>query len=355
MKNDQFNPNNRNDLYNYKKNDQFKPRFKKLHLIRTGGNIQSQFVEYTGFVPTADYIQKYLVSILHGYFDGFGLDESLKPPVDSSNMTLNRIKEIAKIIDQNVTGQPDISEYDDFEERVKLVALSPFETSETLMRYVDEDWKGFILLGYGSGNANIEGCKYSIIDSNSKPLGKCTDSGNKEVFFDKHPCRGFFVDELGNIVWCDKRDAGKFNVIDFVHYANVKNKYVIVTSQVTRGIYDFEYETGLNLIRAGVIPGADMSIPEAQVKLSYILGHLVIVNYKEFMKSILENKYNISNQEVILRVQDMISEYQIVSACMLAGCEFRTRDSKKRYEDLMNELGKPIYIYGENPFWNREC
>ena len=48
---------------------------------------------------------------------------------------------------------------------------------------------------------------------------------------------------------------------------------VAVTSQVPLESYDAEYESGRKLLEAGGIPCGDLSFSDAQVKLSYILGH----------------------------------------------------------------------------------
>jgi hypothetical protein len=48
---------------------------------------------------------------------------------------------------------------------------------------------------------------------------------------------------------------------------------VAVTSQVPLEDYDAEYESGLALLEAGGVPCGDLPLADAQVKLSYLLGH----------------------------------------------------------------------------------
>lgn len=257
-------------------------KLKTLYLIRTGGTIESEKIPGRGFVPTGDFVKGYLSEELkRDYFD-----EDLNPypslKKDSSVMILDdwfwvgeKIKEITKCeIDKN------------FDLKVKPVLCNPFLRTADY-KQVFESASGIVLLGYGAGNANI-------LENN------------------------------------------EFSIMPALNCAKEVKKLVVVTSQVPMDDYDFEYETGGKLLyldsenksEFGAIPSGKLSFPEAQVKLSYLLGHQDIV--KETAK-----KYK-------------LDDYLLLKAAFLAGVEFRTEESKNTYfTEIMKDKIKPI---DEDPF-----
>jgi len=325
---------------------------RRLHVIATGGTIDSKREAGKGFTPSGDFVKSYISAQLKNYYGDLSTNDISKA-VDSSNMHLDRWREVAEIIDNEIAhdGKSDKTGFDD---KIRVLYLSPFETSQDLLEQAKGRWSGFVLLGYGSGNGNIEGCRDSKIDEKhpSFPLGYCgyldrqiglgtlpTEGFDPTPYFGNHPCRGFSIPDFKP---CPNRSpGGAHNVIEFIHVARALGKFVILGSQVVRGPCDFEYETGRNLIRAGAIPAADMSVAEAQVKLSYVLGH------RDAIAGTVD-KLAASGHHAVA------SEHQLVSACLLAGTRFRHEAAQDRYFRLMADLGHPVYLLQENPFVFRQ-
>jgi L-asparaginase/Glu-tRNA(Gln) amidotransferase subunit D len=318
-------------------------KIKNLIVIPTGGTIDSQFEEGKGFCPTGNLVISYLTAELQQYYEEI-TTSSLNPSVDSSNMTMKRWQEIAQKIDRYT---PDGCESDlyGFDPGVKIIYLNPFISEDDYNYYLNAA-NGIVILGYGSGNGNIECCEHSKIDNDQ--IGYCANP-QKASFaqecaevFTIHPCAGHRIREDNSqeksteiLSPCAGRSCkNACNTTEFVAKCFLLKKYVVMCSQAPAGPCDFEYQTGLNLIRAGAIPGADMSIAEAHTKLSYILGHM------EYM------------EEKIRQLNDRknISLYQVVCSSMLAGVSFRSEQSRTRYLKLMEDIGRPVVHLAENPF-----
>jgi hypothetical protein len=202
-------------------------RIKRLHLIKTGGTIDSKYVAGRGFVPIGDYVASYVTGQLGQYYSELST-HSIRNPVDSSNMSIGQWKEVARIIDKDVTGNGAQSDYEGFDERVRIVHLSPFETTADLIDMAKGSWNGFVLLGYGSGNGNISCCRFSRSDDSGTPERCCFQEESRETggpsgfdptkYFAAHPCGGFAITPANPNEWCPvrRRDlGGSHSVVEF--------------------------------------------------------------------------------------------------------------------------------------------
>jgi L-asparaginase/Glu-tRNA(Gln) amidotransferase subunit D len=147
---------------------------------------------------------------------------------------------------------------------VKIVTTDPFKRLSDYRREC-EGLRGVIFAGYGGGNVTID----SRTDHNLIPL-------IKELVGSDVP--------------------------------------VILTSQVPLGPADYIYKNGYDAIAAGAISGVDLSLPECQVRASYLLGH------ENDIKRMAE-KCNRSFMEAF--------EWLFMS-----GTKFRTSKSRRMYETL---------------------
>jgi hypothetical protein len=298
-------------------------------------------------VPIGDHVASYVAGQLGQYYSELST-HSIRNPVDSSNMSIGQWKEVARIIDRDVTRSSAVSDYEGFNERVRIVHLSPFETTADLVEMAKGSWAGFVLLGYGSGNGNILCCRFSRLAENGNPE-RCSfpedSSGaggpgafDRSKYFTGHPCGSFSALPLDQEDWCPVRigDLGtSHSVVEFVRLAVALGKHVVLSSQVPFGPADIEYEAGRMLIRAGAIPAADLSPAEAQVKLSYVLGHLAQVR---------------DTVEKMQAAGVAMTERQLVTACMLAGCRFRKKLSEEDYLNICSAQGLPLALLSQNPF-----
>ena len=86
-----------------------------------------------------------------------------------------------------------------------------------------------------------------------------------------------------------------------------------LTSQVALGQADFVYENAWEAIKAGAISGVDLSIPEIQIRLSYLLGH---------------------RQQIEAYCQSHGATFmEVVEWLFMSGMKFRTRRSRRKYEE----------------------
>ena len=87
---------------------------------------------------------------------------------------------------------------------------------------------------------------------------------------------------------------------------------IVLTSQVALGPADFIYENAWEAIKAGAIPGVDLSIPEIQIRLSYLMGH----------KAQIEAFCQLHGDSFM----------DVLEWLFLSGMKFRTRRSRRMYE-----------------------
>lgn len=193
-------------------------RLEKLYLLKTGGTIESQKSKKGGLAPKGDFVFEYIKSNFKDYFDRIIKYELFS--LDSSDLSFEEWEGISRKIEKLGLAICDSK----FHKGVKPIFVNPLFSSNDYEELFSLCGDGSILLGYGAGNANTQGkSTRSILN----PLRKAVKQG----------------------------------------------KTVAVTSQVPLELYDAEYESGRKLIEAGGIPCGDLSFSDAQVKLSYLLGH----------------------------------------------------------------------------------
>ncbi len=193
-------------------------RLEDLHLLRTGGTIESSQKKGGGLSPKGHFVPEYIRTSLSGYFDKLHTHDIVA--LDSSNVSYEEWEKLSKAIEKLGLCEADTG----FEKGVKPIFVNPLFTTQDYRKFFNFCGQGAILLGYGAGNANVlEKSPRSILPA--------------------------------------LREAIKGGMV------------VAVTSQVPLESYDAEYESGRKLLEAGGIPCGDLSFSDAQVKLSYILGH----------------------------------------------------------------------------------
>lgn len=89
---------------------------------------------------------------------------------------------------------------------------------------------------------------------------------------------------------------------------------VVLTSQVALGPADFIYENAWEAVVAGAISGVDLSIPEIQIRLSYLMGH--------------KTQIETFCQEHGATFKD------VFEWLFMSGMKFRTHRSRRKYEEL---------------------
>ena len=195
-------------------------RLGHLHLVRTGGTIESQREggSAAGLKPTGDFVWKYVTGSLGEFFHEAHRHDLFA--LDSSNMSYDEWAAIAREVESIGVAQADTR----FDPSVKPVFCNPLFSTLDYRAQFAACGGGAVLAGYGGGNANVRaGSSNSILPALKASV-----------------------------------DAGTF---------------VAVTSQVPLEPYDAEYETGLALLDAGGVPCGDLPLADSQVKLSYLLGH----------------------------------------------------------------------------------
>jgi len=232
----------------------------RLHVVSTGGTIDSEPDEHGILSPGENHALRYLSGKFSTYFRDLSQDPVFA--IDSSDMTFVRMETIARTIASCLQESFNDSLADcHFDHDVRIVYTDPFKTEAQYRTEVDGA-SGIILAGYGGGNINIEK------NSGFSPLSL-----------------------IRNLI-----DSGI---------------PVVLSSQVPRGRSDFLYQNGAEALRAGAIPSVDLSIPECQLRLSFLLGHLDAIT--TFVQS---------SEHLNLTVQDMIDRI------FLSGVKFRNRKSR---------------------------
>lgn len=286
-------------------------KLKKLYFIKTGGTIDSGMSE-TGLKANQNYTYEYLKTLGDKYFDSFEPVIEINPKDSSLFNPSDWMTMISKI------GETGLAESDtQFEWNILDIALSPFLTNEfynLIATEVINNYSGIILLGYGAGNINIFGSSKtkSTYDYALKYKEKF---GEEEYVKQTKYCA---ISLFENIE--------KYNNEHPENY-----KFIIMSSQVPHDCYDFEYESGRIPLYYGTLPSGDLSYPEAQTKLAYILGHkdLLIKTSKE----------------------TGISFEQLVKSCFLSGVKFFRSKNKKIFLDISKkECNCEIKIPKNNVF-----
>lgn len=235
-----------------------------LYVITTGGTIESTFNENGVLSPQQDRLSKFIMT----KFDNPDTKIIYVPAcvIDSSDLTfakmqavIEKVKECFDKIDSESKADVDLA----FDKNVRIIYTDPFKSEEQYRKEIDGA-SAVVIAGYGGGNVNIDGA------SGFSPLG--------------------IIKEIS------------------------EEKPVVLTSQVALGPADFIYENAWEAVVAGAISGVDLSIPEIQIRLSYLMGHKAQIDtYCQ--------KHGTTFKEVF--------EWLFMS-----GMKFRTHRSRRKYEEL---------------------
>ena len=235
-----------------------------LYVITTGGTIESTFNENGVLSPQQDRLSKFIMT----KFDNPDTKIIYVPAcvIDSSDLTfakmtavIKKVKECFDKIDPESKADVDLA----FDKNVRIIYTDPFKSEEQYRKEIDGA-SAVVIAGYGGGNVNIDGA------SGFSPLG--------------------IIKEIS---------------------AEIP---VVLTSQVALGPADFIYENAWEAVVAGAISGVDLSIPEIQIRLSYMMGHKAQIDaYCQ--------KHSVAFKEVF--------EWLFMS-----GMKFRTHRSRRKYEEL---------------------
>ena len=126
-------------------------RLQDLHIIRTGGTIESRR-EAGGngaLKPDGDFVWQFLSDTLGEHFERAHRHDLFA--LDSSNMSFKEWAQVARTIETIGAGRADTR----FDATVKPVYCNPFFTTEDYRAQFAACGGGAILAGYGGGNANV--------------------------------------------------------------------------------------------------------------------------------------------------------------------------------------------------------
>ena len=235
-----------------------------LYVITTGGTIESTFNENGVLSPQQDRLSKFIMT----KFDNPNTKIIYVPAcvIDSSDLpfakikaVIEKVKECFEKIEPESMADVDLA----FDKNVRIIYTDPFKSEEQYRKEIDGA-SAIVIAGYGGGNVNIEEA------SGFSPLG--------------------IIKEIS---------------------AEIP---VVLTSQVALGPADFIYENAWEAVVAGAISGVDLSIPEIQIRLSYLMGH----------KHQIQEYCDIHHAE-FMRVLEWL---------FMSGMKFRTQRSRRKYEGL---------------------
>lgn len=235
-----------------------------LYVITTGGTIESTFNDNGVLSPQQDRLSKFIMT----KFDNPDTKIIYVPAcvIDSSDLTfakmkavIEKVKDCFDKIAPNSKADVDLA----FDKNVRIIYTDPFKSEEQYRKEIDGA-SAVVIAGYGGGNVNIDGA------SGFSPLG--------------------IIKEIS---------------------AEIP---VVLTSQVALGPADFIYENAWEAVVAGAISGVDLSIPEIQIRLSYLMGH----------RSQIE-AYCQEHGATFMEVFEWL---------FMSGMKFRTHRSRRKYEEL---------------------
>ena len=235
-----------------------------LYVITTGGTIESTFNENGVLSPQQDRLSKFIMT----KFDNPDTKIIYVPAcvIDSSDLTfakmkavIEKVKDCFDKIAPNSKADVDLA----FDKNVRIIYTDPFKSEEQYRKEIDGA-SAVVIAGYGGGNVNIDGA------SGFSPLG--------------------IIKEIS---------------------AEIP---VVLTSQVALGPADFIYENAWEAIVAGAISGVDLSIPEIQIRLAYLMGHRPQIE-----------AYCQEHGATFMEVFEWL---------FMSGMKFRTHRSRRKYEEL---------------------
>lgn len=294
----------------YKVADDKRTTLDKLYFIKTGGTIDSGD-SGGGLSANRNYTIQYLENLKTDYFREFETipinpkDSSFFNPADWTKM----LNEIAK------TSLSDADQ--NFDWNILTVIQSPFQTKEIYGLLAEElirKYSGAVILGYGAGNVNI--------------IGSCKTESTRE--YSIKFAKTFGASEL--------ETQKKFSLISFLEEVERHNsessenyKFIVISSQVPVDNSDIDYEAGRIPLYYGALPSGDLSYPEAQTKLAFILGH----------KQLIQDEARLSD----------LSYIQLVKSCFLCGIKFNKKANKKIFLEITEkECGCEVFIHPRNVF-----
>lgn len=263
----------------------------ELHLITTGGTIDSSPGGEEGqpLRPGQSVVEDFLRMAMPDAFDRIFVHRVCR--VDSAEMRLELMEAMARQVWACASGRRLEDEPDEgldlrFSQGVRLLYCDPFRTAVDYCELVERS-KAVVLAGYGGGNA-------------------CANPALPE------------------------------NALEALHLARELGKPFVLSSQVPIGPADFIYETGARFIREGAISGVDLSLPEIQLRLMYLLGH---------EHELLEMAGHLGCRPDTL-----------LEMLFLSGLKFRNKASRLNYQVLSGHrvpLLKPDLLVGQ-PFAGTE-
>lgn len=235
-----------------------------LYVVTTGGTIESTFNSEGVLSPQ----QNRLSSFIKSKFDNPDTKIVYMPActIDSSDLTFEKMKAVIKtvkacfdLMDPRPESEIDMC----FDENVRIIYTDPFKTEEHYRKEM-EGASAVIIAGYGGGNVNID-------------------------------------------------NGSGFSPLELIREKS-KEMPIVLTSQVALGPADFVYENAWEAVKAGAISGVDLSIPEIQIRLSYLMGH---------------------RQQIEAYCQTHGKTFmEVVEWLFMSGMKFRTRRSRRKYEEL---------------------
>ena len=281
-----------------------------IHFIKTGGTIDSSD-SGSGLSADKNYTIEYLKELKAKYFKEFKTIEI--NPKDSSYFNPGDWVKMLTEIERTNLSEVDTN----FDWNILPVLSSPFLTNDIynmLAEQLIEKYAGAILLGYGAGNVNIIGSNKTD-KTKDYSVNYSTKFGAEELEKQK---------EYSLISFLEKID--KYNKANDNDY-----KFIGINSQVPIDNCDIDYEAGRIPLYYGTLPSGDLSYPEAQTKLAFILGH------KELIKEEAQ-KSNLTYE-------------QVVKSCFLCGVKFNKKVNEKTFLRISEEKCHcKVVIYPSNVF-----
>jgi len=234
----------------------------KLYLLTTGGTIAAALNANKALSPVNN--ASILNFLKEQHRDSFeSIEERPALIIDSSDLTFQKMETIVNKILECVheNGYTDTFADLNFDKNVRIIYTDPFKTASDYKKEA-EGASAVIIAGYGGGNVNIE--EYS-----------------------------------------------EYSPLALIKELHERNVPVVLTSQVALGPADFIYENARRAIESGAMSGVDLSLPEIQIRLAYLLGH------KPQIKELAKRK--------------RISYMALFDLLFMCGMKFRTRKSKDMY------------------------
>lgn len=286
-------------------------KLKKLNFIKTGGTIDSKMTSSGLSSYDVNYTYEYLKNLKVEYFNEFDVEEI--NPKDSSFMNPFDWTKLLNSIKSTELSDADTN----FDWNILPILCNPFlkeDYYEFFAKESMEKYSGTIVLGYGAGNVNVIG------SNKTKPSFDYAESFSKK----------FGVSQL--------KEQQNYSLISFFEKIEEFNKnypnnykFIVMSSQVPIDNYDIDYEAGQIPLYYGALPSGDLSYPEAQTKLAFILGH------KELIKN--EAKKNNLTYE------------QLVKSCFLAGVKFNKKKNQNTFLHISEkECNCKLVIHHKNVF-----